>query len=377
MVAFYALFSWRSFVHRDQFMDQLRPFVGSQNLVEQITSEEAQSTASTILHALCDDVLEATRAELLPGPLLADLVGKPLVYPQGAFVPLAPPDSDLAALPRAGITALPVPADGLQWAVGLWSARGLSGALLLGHKRDGGVYTQEEIEVAQATSERILDMLAGEETARRLMALQRKRLAETQILDHQTRRALHDDVLPALHTTILDAVASQESAQTVATLTALHRRISDLIHTHPGVNLGGGSTELIAALKTMLQTEFPHTFTSVTWGGSVKLAGLDALVQEVLFYAVREVVRNAALHSRGDDPHREINLKISVTVGKDVTIQVIDDGVGIPGDLDLANQGGLALHSIMLTLLGGKLTWEPADPTGTRVEISLPNQRVD
>ncbi|MBN1121892.1 MAG: hypothetical protein JXJ17_12495 [Anaerolineae bacterium] len=375
MVTFYALFSWRSFVVRDRFMEQIRPFVGSQNLVEQITSDEAKSTASTIFQALCSDVLNATGAQLLPGPPLADLVGEPLVYPPGASLPPVLSGLDLASLPQANIAPLPNPEGDLRWTVGLWAARGLVGVLLLGDKRDGGVYTLEEIEIAQATSERILDMLAGEETARRLMALQRRRLAETQILDHQTRRALHDEVLPALHTTILDVAASQESKQTVATLTALHRRISDLIHTHPGVTFDESSSDLIAAVRTMLQSEFSHAFVSVTWEGIDELVGLDPLVQEVLFYAVREVVRNAALHGRGGDPHREVNLKISVAVGDGITVQIEDDGIGIPGDLDLTGQGGLALHSTMLALLGGTMVWKPVESTGTRVEISLPKRR--
>ena len=37
----------------------------------------------------------------------------------------------------------------------LWSERGLIGMLLLGPKRDGGLYTQEEIEIARASGERL------------------------------------------------------------------------------------------------------------------------------------------------------------------------------------------------------------------------------
>jgi glucose-6-phosphate-specific signal transduction histidine kinase len=58
-----------------------------------------------------------------------------------------------------------------------------------------------------------------------------------------------------------------------------------------------------------------------------------------------------------------------------VAIQIEDDGIGIPGDLDLAGQGGLALHSTMLALLGGTMALRPVDPTGTRVEINLPIRR--
>ena len=45
----------------------------------------------------------------------------------------------------------------------LWSERGLIGVLLLGEKRDGGLYTQEEIEIARASGERLIDTQASAE----------------------------------------------------------------------------------------------------------------------------------------------------------------------------------------------------------------------
>jgi two-component sensor histidine kinase len=374
MVAFYALFGWRSFVHRRRFMGQLRPFVGSQNLIDQLTFGGTKSAANSIFHALCDDVLGTTRAQLTPSEPLADLVGEPLVYPQNASVLPAPLPVELAAPPGVRLIALPAPRDGLRWAVELWATHGLAGVLLLGDKRDSGVYTQEEIEIAEAAGERLLDMLAGQETARRLMALQRRRLAETQILDHQTRRALHDEVLPELHTAILDIGASPETASAVESLTALHHRISDLIYTHPGVRFDEGNTDLVTALKRLAAAEFSRSFTAVRWHGADSLTGLNALAQEVLFYATREVLRNAALHGRGSDPRRDLHLDITLFQGEAVKIRVEDDGMGLPDGIDASEQGGWVLHSTMLALLGGMMTREPSTPTGVCVEITLPGR---
>src|SRR5207302_6567106 len=92
---------------------------------------------------------------------------------------------------------------GALWAVPLWSERGLIGVLLLGEKLDHSLFSQEEIEIAQASGERMIDTQASAEMARRLMALQRRRLSESQVLDRQARRVLHDDVLPRLHTAML------------------------------------------------------------------------------------------------------------------------------------------------------------------------------
>jgi hypothetical protein len=58
---------------------------------------------------------------------------------------------------------------GAIWGVPLWSQRGLIGALLLGEKGDGSLYTQEEIEIARVSGERLIDTQASAELGRRLL----------------------------------------------------------------------------------------------------------------------------------------------------------------------------------------------------------------
>ena len=47
----------------------------------------------------------------------------------------------------------------------LWSERGLIGLFLLGPKRGNGLYTQEDIEIARASGERLIDTRASAEIA--------------------------------------------------------------------------------------------------------------------------------------------------------------------------------------------------------------------
>ena len=70
------------------------------------------------------------------------------------------------------------------------------GILLLSERSDGGLFTQEEIEIAQTTGERVLEAQASAELTRRLIELQRGRLAATQVVDRRARQVLHDDILP-------------------------------------------------------------------------------------------------------------------------------------------------------------------------------------
>ena len=142
-----------------------------------------------------------------------------------------------------------------MWAVPLWSERGLIGVLLLGEKRDGGLYTQEEIEIARASGERLIDTQASAEMARRLMALQRERLAHSQVLDRRARRVLHDDVLPRLHAALL-TLNSGQTGEVSVLLTEAHRQIADLLHDMPTVTAPEVARwGLVGALRQVVEQE--------------------------------------------------------------------------------------------------------------------------
>jgi hypothetical protein len=208
MTLFYALLSWRSYSDRERSMTYLRPFVASQRLYERMLGPAAPPEVNITqpFRALCEDVLDARVAYLVAlGPLAplvgpAVTVGAPLDVSEQTLNTLA---ARLLSPQTMCVSLDPAEYGGAVWAVPLWSERGLIGVLLLGEKGDEGLYTQEEIEIARATGERLIDTQASAEMARRLTALQRQRLAESQVLDRRTRRALHDDVLPRLHTAML------------------------------------------------------------------------------------------------------------------------------------------------------------------------------
>jgi signal transduction histidine kinase len=384
MIVFYALFSWRSFVERDQFMARLRPFMGSQHLYRHLVDAHDESTqrALGLFEALCRDVLSARRAQLVPAGVLASLAGPPLVYPPGQpSVRLALPSDFFAASGSSFAAVDPEQCGGFQWALALASERGLVGFILLDIKQDGGLYTQEEIEIAQASGERLVDMLAGEEMARRLMALQRRRMAETQVADRRTRRTLHDEVLPELHAAVLSlsSLPAKDAAvqTTIQSLIDMHHQISDLIRTLPGkAPQARRDSNLLEMLHEMVDEEMSGEFTSISWQAPPRLPHLEPFVQEVVYYAVREAVRNAALHGRGGDPHWPLNLSVDVACDDEMSIAIADDGVGIgylPQPPQTGGAGeGLALHSTMLAVIGGTLIAEPAGEHGTRVIVTLP-----
>ena len=120
----------------------------------------------------------------------------------------------------------------------------------------------------------------------------------------------------------------------------------------------------------------------------VSVAG-DYWVEDdgLLSALVDELLDNAARHHHGDDP----TVRVEVETGGSgwVVLSVTDDGPGIPpGELEALAAGleapldhtsglGLWLVTWVANRLNGRLTFEEADPNGTRVEVRLPTVEHD
>jgi signal transduction histidine kinase len=291
-------------------------------------------------------------------------------------------------------------APAITWALPLRSGDEFIGVLLLGERKDGGMYTEEEMELARATGERLIDLRASAELAQRLLSAQRTRLVESTVLDRQTRRVLHDDVLPELHTALLllNQPAGPEIPPKLAgdlaaasdLLVSAHRRIAALLRSlpiGPALQADGG---LLSSLRRLLENDFAGQFDCVAWDISAeaeaKTAGLPPVTAEVVFYALREVIRNAARYGRGGDEARALTLRVGVYAAEGLQIVVQDNGVGIgassgashgasteAGDAGAPGSGhGLSLHTALLAVVGASMSINALPQAGTAVTINLP-----
>jgi signal transduction histidine kinase len=392
LTLFYALYSWRSFWEREQFVARLRPFVQSQGITASPT--QVTSSAGELLAALCRDLLGTEQAQLIPMGSVALLAGPALIYPPvnllgnslvnslAADAPQLRPPRDLGA----GMTVLESTKYAPYcWAISLWGERGLIGALLIGDKQDGGLYSQEEMETAQATGERIVHLLSGEQMVRRLMELQRKRTSEQRVMDLRTRRTLHDEILPSLHLAVLQLsrIDRQQPAvqEALDTLSEAHQQIAALLaNAQPAPARDPDPCEVIGGLRAMVEVEFAHNFEQIRWRGGKALPDavyVDAVAGEVILGAAREAIRNAAFYGRGGRAERPLSLQISVCVQEELIVSIQDDGVGIDAGAAAGSSGGsgsgLALHSTLLAVVGGYLTIESPPEGGTLVTITGPN----
>jgi two-component sensor histidine kinase len=386
LAVLFALFNWRSYRERDRYTDQLRPFVTGPRVYDSLLHEgAAEVDAAAPFSGLCEKVLDAECAYLVPLGPLSSLAAPPLTHPAGA----PPPDvSDLAArCTSPGDAILPVEPDRYgraAWAVPLWSERGLIGVLLLGQKSGGGLYTQEEIEIARASAERLIDTVACARMAQRLIALQRQWLSETHLGGRQTRRVIHDDVLPRLHALMLQFSASRDTQvhQAVRELADTHRQLANLLHEMAASGASDIATlGLIEALRRSADDEFAASFDGLTWDidpiAEQKARDLSPGSAEVLFHATREAVRNAARHGRGGVANRPLHMAIAVAWRGGLEITVEDDGVGPPVGSQTDAGHGVAIHSTLMAVIGGAWATEGSPGKGTRVILALPQSPRD
>lgn len=412
VAVFYALLSWRAFAERERSLETLRPFISGQQLYAQILNQPSTITAGVpqsetpsgagrfspdqlAFNALCQDLLGTGLAYLVPLGELAPLAGSALVYPPSLDVEI-PPLSDLATgLASSTNLYAPVPPDsyaGATWAVPLRSERGLVGLLLLGNKYDNSLYAQEEMELARQAGESILNTRATAEIARRLVKLQRQRIAESQVIDQRARRLLHDEILPALHTTLLNlSTNNQDRTEAIQALTEAHGKISRLLRELPTqvapelLHLG-----LVGALQQLAETDLRDSFDKVhvhiDRTVEEPIRHLPQHVAEVIYYAAREAIRNAARHGRGTgnraaSPGKVLPLNLDLSIcwssasgHPGLELKIIDTGVGFDGVIpdtshDRGAGQGLALHSTLLAVIGGSLVLssEPGQPTSVTI----------
>lgn len=362
LVTFYALLSVRMFGERERVVRELRPFLS--------TLPDAQSNESlrAAFDSLCEKVLNARVAYLCPFVSF----GSSLSYPPRSS---PPPDISTLAARFSSSQEICVPVNpeqfgGAVWAIPLWNERGRLGILLLGERNENSLYTQEEIEIAQATGERILTAQASAELTRRLIELQRGRLAATQVVDRRARRILHDDILPQLHTAMLTLGAGDAPAAQ-AQMTGVHRALSNLLREMPA----GASPQVerygvIGALRRAMDEEFGNAFDAVTWRiepeAQARAQSLASLNAEVVYAAAREAVRNAAKHGRGGNKARRLHLCIAACWREGFTLEIQDDGIGVSNPR--VGGQGLQLHSTMMAVIGGSLALERA---GERTSVKL------
>jgi two-component sensor histidine kinase len=295
------------------------------------------------------------------------------------------------------------------WVLPIFDERGLVAALYLGPREDGGVFTEEDMDLAQACGQRILDTLGDHEAMQAVAGLLRRRTVDVKLLGAQQRRVLHDEILPQMHLALLRLETLRSMSDTKAgnptsaesleicreqglneaidLISDAHRRLATMMRaTAPGAPHRLERDGMMQAIHTMLEQDFQNAFDEIEWHVSDETAtAIDEVtppaIAELIFAAVQEALRNAARHGRGNDVHRRLRLTLSATFnreGRYLEVVVADDGVGIisDGSATTGTGGGLLTHSALLAIAGGSLNIKSSPGEGVTVKIVLPAESL-
>ena len=410
----YALFTWRSYTAHDRYIALLGPFVRSTSLSHWLNTDlqKTEQDLENLFFHLCHDVLAVQFAYLT---VTAGTLKRNFNYrwPQEAVL-----GSKLIALNKRGNIDAETPKrvqitlhgqPMICWVLPIFDERGLVAALYLGPRDDGGAFTDEDMALAQACGQRILDTLGDHEAMQAVAGLLRRRIVDVKLLGAQQRRVMHDEILPQMHLALLrletlrstsdmrrgdpESLESSEVCreqvlhEAIDTISDAHRRLATMMRTTaPGAPHRLERDGMMHAIRTMLEQDFQSAFDEIEWYVSEETAtAIDEVtppaIAELIFAAVQEALRNAARHARGNDVHRHLRLTLSASYNREgpyLEVIVADNGVGITSasSATTGTGGGLLTHSALLAIAGGSLNIKSSPGEGVTVKILLPAESL-
>src|SRR5438105_8469197 len=215
----YALFTWSSYTAHDRYIALLAPFLRSTNVRHWLHTDlqKTEQGLEDLFFHLCRDALAVQCARLT---VMAGSVRRTFSYrwPEGAR------EQSLYAAPkpkpkfRHGASSIRAGKGNLAparvqltingqpmicWVLPIYDELGLVAMFYLGPREDGGAFTDEDMDLAHACGQRILDTLGDHEAMQAVAGLLRRRIVDVKLLGAQQRRVLHDDILPQMHLALL------------------------------------------------------------------------------------------------------------------------------------------------------------------------------
>lgn len=227
----------------------------------------------------------------------------------------------------------------------------------------------------QPFSDKQLDMMAAfadqVALAWRLATAQRQ-MREVEILTDRDRiaRDLHDHVIQRLFAVGLTLQGAAPRARVPAVRESIYSSIDDLqeiiqeirsaiFDLHAGPSRATGLRHRLD--KVIDQLAIPALHTTVQYTGPLSV--VDTVLANHAEAVLREAVSNAVRHANAT------SLAINVSVEDDVRVEVVDDGVGISGDI---TESGLRNLRQRADDAGGEFTVENMPTGGTLLRWSAP-----
>lgn len=237
------------------------------------------------------------------------------------------------------------------------------GNLYLTEKADGRLFSADD--------EKVILALAAAAGIAIDNARLSQRMREFDILSDRDRiaRDLHDHVIQRLFAVGLSLQGALPSVQNPEVGRRISIALDDLQEVVQEIrtaifDLHGGS---VTRLRQRLEQAVAQMTAHAPLRSSVHFAGplsvVDAALADHAEAVVREAVSNVVRHAGAG------TVNINVNVADDLSITVVDDGVGIPGSVSASGLANLASRA---RECGGALQVGPTPDGGTRLEWTAP-----
>lgn len=267
---------------------------------------------------------------------------------------------------RASEDEPPPSSAGVSTSIVLAAEDAVIGELVVGLPQGVTTFTQAEIDYLHEVARSV-----AQASARRQALEDRSRLATLE--DHdRIARDLHDTVIQQIFAAglrlqgvsmrVTDGAAREEIGEVVDELDTCIRTLRQTIYRleHDGAEFELRRKMLDLVAKASMSLGFmPAVSFDFPGDETVPVAiAKDAL------NSLSELLSNVAKHAEAS------HVQVAVTLGNELTIEVVDDGIGIPADL---SPTGFGLNNLTTRarLRGGHFTWQ-SHPGNTHLTWSVP-----
>ncbi|NEW46895.1 GAF domain-containing sensor histidine kinase [Nocardia cyriacigeorgica] len=253
--------------------------------------------------------------------------------------------------------------------------------LRAGHSVIGVLVTVRPADMAvlDSTGRRMMTAFADQAALALQLADTQRRMRDLDVVSERDRiaRDLHDHVIQRLFAVGLSLQGTAQRARAPEVKSRLADTIDDIQSIvqdirHSIFDLHAGSTAETPVLRKRLHALVSEMTAETDLRTSIRLSGPVSVLSPTMFDHVEAVLReglsNVVRHARASA------VSVKLTIGDDVVLEVIDDGVGLPDIIE--RHSGLANMAARTEEAGGTFGVEPNPSGGTILRWSVPLPQV-